>query len=123
MRSSSGGAGDWQSYCAGIGPEGAEVAIAARSKEPTGESARELAAETGQRVIPLPADVTSQEQVDRMVAEAARQFGGLHILVNSGSSLEAPPPAPSNPVRRGFAHRFQRQICGGVRCARAAIPT
>ncbi len=65
--------------------EGVDVAIAARTKEPLEQAARELAAETGRRVIPLPADVTSREQVDRMVAEAARQLGGLHILVNSGS--------------------------------------
>jgi NAD(P)-dependent dehydrogenase (short-subunit alcohol dehydrogenase family) len=34
----------------------------------------------------FPGTVTSKEQVDRMVAEAAQQLGGLHILVNSGSA-------------------------------------
>ena len=33
----------------------------------------------------LAADVTGKEQLDRMVAEAVRQLGGLHILVNSRS--------------------------------------
>ena len=65
--------------------EGADVAIVARSKGPLEEAARELAAETGRRVIPIAADVTSKEQVDSMVAQAAAQLGGLHILVNSGS--------------------------------------
>jgi NAD(P)-dependent dehydrogenase (short-subunit alcohol dehydrogenase family) len=49
-------------------------------------TARELAAETNRRIVPLAADVTSKEQVDRMVAEAAQQLGSLHILVNSGSA-------------------------------------
>src|SRR5207244_1365292 len=65
--------------------EGADVAIVARNKADLETTARELAAETNRRIIPLAADVTSKEQVDRMVADAAQQLGGLHILVNSGS--------------------------------------
>src|SRR3989441_11139336 len=65
--------------------EGADVAIAARSKDTLETAARELATETGRRIIPLVADVTSKAQVDAMVAQAAAQLGGLHILVNSGS--------------------------------------
>ena len=66
--------------------EGVDVAIVARRREPLEAAARELSAETGARVIALPADVTSREQVDAMVAQAAEQLGGLHILVNSGSA-------------------------------------
>ncbi len=66
--------------------EGVDVAIVARKKEQLEAVALELSAETGGRVIALPADVTSTEQVEAMVAEADRQLGGLHILVNSGSS-------------------------------------
>jgi NAD(P)-dependent dehydrogenase (short-subunit alcohol dehydrogenase family) len=72
--------------------EGVDVAIVARNKEALDATARELAGETNRRILPLPADVTSKEQVDRMVAEAARQLGGVHILVNSGRA-------------RGFGHR------------------
>ena len=36
--------------------------------------------------LPLVADVTSRAQVEALVAEAARVFGGVDILVNSGSS-------------------------------------
>jgi NAD(P)-dependent dehydrogenase (short-subunit alcohol dehydrogenase family) len=105
--------------------EGVEVAIVSRSKEQLEESARELAAETGQRVIPLPADVTSKEQVDRMVAEAARQLGGLHILVNSGSppggSATATGPIETV-VDEDLLHDFNVKYVGALRCARAAIP-
>src|SRR5688500_14206821 len=66
--------------------EGVNVAIVARKKEPLEATARELSAETGGRVIALTADVTSKEQVEAMVAQAAKELGGLHILVNSGSS-------------------------------------
>ena len=56
--------------------EGADVAIVARNKADLEATARELAAETNRRIVPLAADVTSKEQVDRMVAEAAQQLGG-----------------------------------------------
>src|SRR6202049_4580251 len=65
--------------------EGVDVAIVARNKEDLEATARELAAETNRRIVPLAADVTSKEQVDRMVAEAAEQLGDLHILFNRGA--------------------------------------
>src|SRR5437773_12121184 len=67
-----------------LGREGVDVAIVARNKGHLEATARQLAAETNRRIVPLAADVTSKEQVDRMVAEAAQRLGGLHILVNSG---------------------------------------
>ncbi len=66
--------------------EGVNVAIVARNKDQLAATAKELSAETGGRVIALAADVTSKEQVEAMVAAAVAQFGGLHILVNSGAS-------------------------------------
>ena len=72
--------------------EGADVAIVARTKRDLEATARELAATTNRRILPLAADVTSKEQVERAVAEAARQLGGLHILVNSGPRQAARPP-------------------------------
>src|SRR5690348_5626060 len=66
--------------------EGADVAIVSRTKAELEATARELAAETNRRIVPLVADVTSKEQVERMVAEAAQQLGDVHILVNSGSA-------------------------------------
>ena len=79
--------------------EGADVAIVARNKGDLEATARELAADTNRRIVPLAADVTSKEQVDRMVAEAAQQLGGLHILVNSGSAPggSATATGPSKP--------------------------
>ena len=103
--------------------EGADVAIAARTKEPLEQAARELAAETGRRVIPLPADVTSREQVDRMVAEAARQLGGLHILVNSGSYPGGTATGPIDTLKdEDLLTDFDVKYMGALRCARAAIP-
>jgi NAD(P)-dependent dehydrogenase (short-subunit alcohol dehydrogenase family) len=105
--------------------EGADVAVVARSKDQLEATARELAGETKRRVIPLVADVTSREQVDRMVEQAAQQLGGLDILINSGSppggSAGATGPIESV-VDEDLLHDFNVKYVGALRCARAAIP-
>src|SRR6202048_4002909 len=105
--------------------EGVDVAIVARNKGDLEATARELAAETNQRIVPLAADVTSKEQVDRMVAEAAQQLGGLHILVNSGSapggSATATGPIETV-VDEDLIEDFNIKYVGALRCARAVIP-
>jgi NAD(P)-dependent dehydrogenase (short-subunit alcohol dehydrogenase family) len=105
--------------------EGVDVAIVARSKERLEATARELGAETGRRIIPLAADVTSREQVDAMVAQAAAQLGGLHILVNSGSSPGGSASATGpidTVVDEDLLRDFNVKYMGALRCARAAIP-
>ncbi len=101
------------------------MAIVARNQADLEATARELAAETNRRVIPLVADVTSKEQVERMVAEAAQQFGGLHILVNSGSapggSTTATGPIETV-VDEDLIEDFNVKYVGALRCSRAAIP-
>src|SRR5260370_939838 len=54
--------------------EGVDVAIVARTKDQLEATAKELAAETGRRIIPLAADVTNRAQVDAMVAQAATEL-------------------------------------------------
>ena len=85
--------------------EGVDVAIVARNKDGSGGGGAGAAAETNRRIVPLAADVTSREQVDRMVAEAAQQLGGLHILVNSGSA-----PGGSA-TATGPSRRLSTRIC------------
>ncbi|MGE3535957.1 MAG: SDR family NAD(P)-dependent oxidoreductase [Candidatus Tectimicrobiota bacterium] len=105
--------------------EGVDVAIVSRTKSDLEAAAKELAAVTGRRIIPLAADVTSKEQVDTMVAQAAAQLGGLHILVNSGSppggSASATGPIETI-VDEDLLHDFNVKYVGALRCARAVIP-
>src|SRR5882724_4286149 len=105
--------------------EGADVAIVARNKGDLEATARELAAETNRRIVPLAADVTSKEQVDRMVAEAAQQLGGLHILVNSGSAPGGSTTA-TGPIEtvidEDLLQDFNTKYVGALRCSRAVIP-
>src|ERR1700758_775955 len=105
--------------------EGVDVAIVARNKGELEATAREWAAERNRRTVPLPADVTSREQVERTVAEAARQLGGLHILVNSGSapggSATATGPIDTV-VDEDLLEDFNVKYVGALRCCRAVLP-
>jgi len=105
--------------------EGVDVAIVARTKGDLEATAQELAAMTNRRIIPLAADVTSKEQVDHMVAEAAQQLGGLHILVNSGShpggSATATGPIETV-VDEDLIEDFNIKYVGALRCSRAVLP-
>ena len=87
--------------------EGVDVAIVARTKDRLEAAARELEGQTGRKVIPLAADVTSREQVDRTIAQAAERLGGLHILVNSGSAPGGSASATmwSFPLKDAKSHR------------------
>ena len=105
--------------------EGADVVVASRTKDTLEAAAREIAADTKQRVIPIACDVTSRAQVEEMVGQAARQLGGLHILVNSGSppggSATATGPIETV-VDEDLLQDFNVKYVGALRCARAAIP-
>jgi NAD(P)-dependent dehydrogenase (short-subunit alcohol dehydrogenase family) len=105
--------------------EGVDVAIVARKKDALEATARELAAETKGRVIALPTDVTNREQVEAMVARAAKELGGLHILVNSGSSPGGSTTATGpieTVVDEDLLQDFNTKYMGALRCARAVIP-
>src|SRR5262245_49822979 len=102
--------------------EGVDVALIARNKERLEATAKELSAETGRRVIALPCDVTSREQVDSTIAEAAKKLGGLHILVNSGSSPGGSATAIGpidTVVDDDLIRDFNTKYVGALRTARA----
>jgi NAD(P)-dependent dehydrogenase (short-subunit alcohol dehydrogenase family) len=74
-------------------------------------------------VIPLSADVTNKDRVDRVVAEAAERLGGLHILVNSGSYPGGTATGPIETIKdEELLTDFDVKYMGALRCARAAIP-
>ena len=101
------------------------MAIVARGQEELSATAEELAAETGQRVVPIVTDVTSREQVDRMTHQAAEQLGGLHVLVNSGAPPGGSPTAVGRidtVVDEDLLQDFNVKYVGALRCCRAALP-
>jgi NAD(P)-dependent dehydrogenase (short-subunit alcohol dehydrogenase family) len=68
-----------------LAQEGADVAISSRSEQQVTESARELAAATGRRIVPLVADAGQKDAVDRLVQTAIERLDGVDILVNNAA--------------------------------------
>lgn len=118
-----GGRGIGKAIAWELAREGVDVAIVSRSMEQLAITAQEIAQATGRRVIPLTADVTNKEQVDSMVAQAAQQLGGLHILVNSAAMPGGSATGPIETLKDDeLLYDFDVKYMGALRCARAALP-
>jgi NAD(P)-dependent dehydrogenase (short-subunit alcohol dehydrogenase family) len=62
---------------------GADVALVARRGDRLKSLADELAKTYGVRTLPLAADITSDSELDRLVARTAAELGEIDILVNN----------------------------------------
>ena len=104
--------------------EGVDVAIAARSMEALEACARELADETGRRIVPLQADTGNGESVTRMVAQAAQTLGRIDILVNNAARPggQAAPPTLEQITDEMFWEDVNVKVLGYLRCAQAVAP-
>jgi 3-oxoacyl-[acyl-carrier protein] reductase len=63
--------------------EGARVTICARTEADLHAAAEEIRQETGSDVLAVPADLTSAEGIENVVAATAGRFGGVDVLVNN----------------------------------------
>jgi NAD(P)-dependent dehydrogenase (short-subunit alcohol dehydrogenase family) len=97
----------------------ARVVIAARGTASL-EAARGALSGTGRSVVSIAADVTRDEDVERLFAETISRFGRLDLLVNNAgrsmrrSILETTP--------EDFSELLNLNLLGVVRCTRAAVP-
>lgn len=78
----SAGAGIGQACLRRLAEEGAAVVVSDAHERRTQEMGEALRKE-GYRVLPLPCDVTSRQQVEEMVRRTLEEFGRIDILVNN----------------------------------------
>ena len=104
--------------------EGVDVAIVARGREALGETAAELAAETGRRIVPITADTGDDAAVRSMVKCAAESLGRVDILVNNAARPlgQAAEPSLSEFTDDHFWADMNVKTMGYVRCAREVFP-
>ena len=74
----------------GFAAEGASMTIAARDAELLTETAEELRAK-GAQVLAVPTDVTNEEEIKALFAEAMDEFNRLDILVNNAGAFDGGP--------------------------------
>jgi 3-oxoacyl-[acyl-carrier protein] reductase len=94
---------------------GMRIAVAARSADQVEATAREIDG------LAVTADVSKQEDVERMVATAERELGPIDLLVNNagiGPSLAQ--PWEENPA--DWWRVFEINVLGAYLCSRAVLP-
>lgn len=67
----------------GLAEAGSDIVVCARRKDRLTDSAREIARNTGRRVVPVVADVSNEDDVSRLVRTAEEELGKVDILVNN----------------------------------------
>jgi short-subunit dehydrogenase len=98
---------------------GAKVAIVGRNAKKLASAASSLQ-RTDDSILPISADITRQDDVERMVAETISKFGRIDVLVNcAGQSTRGE-------VQSTLPEEFQRlweiNFLALVRCTQAALP-
>jgi NAD(P)-dependent dehydrogenase (short-subunit alcohol dehydrogenase family) len=70
--------------------EGADVAFGyLPAEEPDAKEVVQLIKDAGRKAVPLPGDIRSEEFCTRLVNDAAKQLGGLDILVNNAARQQS----------------------------------
>ena len=106
--------------------EGANVAIAAKTVEPhpklpgTIHSAAAEIERAGGRALPIACDIRDEAAVAAAVEAAAREFGGIDILVNNASAISLTGTA-ATPMKR-FDLMFGVNVRGTFACSQACLP-
>ena len=118
-----GGQGIGKAITRELAAEGAAVVIAGRRQHILDDTAKEIEAEAGPRILPIAADTTNTESVRAVVIAAARELGRIDILVNGAA-------APSGLVRSSIVAAdpellladLNTKVVGYFRCAQAVVP-
>ena len=101
-----------------LAEEGCYVAIGARNDPET--VADEIAPEPG-RVIGVTGDITSQDDVESLVAETIGAFGGVDVLVNNVGILGSEKPFHEIPDDEWWSV-IDVNVMGTVRATREVLP-
>jgi NAD(P)-dependent dehydrogenase (short-subunit alcohol dehydrogenase family) len=64
---------------------GANLVITSRKADVLEESARQLSAETGGKVLPVACDVRKYEEIENVLASAEKEFGQVHAVLNNAA--------------------------------------
>lgn len=104
--------------------EGVDLAVAARNAADLDLAVRELAAETGRKIVGLTVDTQNDSSVRALVAGTVAALGGLDILVNAAAKPggQTPPPKLAEITDDLFWDDVNVKVMGYLRTAREAAP-
>jgi 3-oxoacyl-[acyl-carrier protein] reductase len=99
----------------------AKVAICSRNVEELNKTAAEIEVKTGHRVLAIPADVSSQADVDRLMREVISSLGGVDILVNNAGGVGQIGPFEDIPTEI-YTSLYELNVVSMVRLVKAVLP-
>jgi citronellol/citronellal dehydrogenase len=106
--------------------DGASVAIAAKTSDPnpklpgTIHTAAEEIRAAGGTALAIQCDLRDENQISAAVEQAAKEFGGIDILINNASAINLT-PTEATPAKR-FDLMFDVNVRGTFLTSQAAIP-
>ena len=98
---------------------GCAVALAARRVAACEELAHQLEAGYGTRALAIPADVTREDDVERLVSTVAAELGAVDVVVNSAAAFWAAAPEDV-PPDRGWRRVIEVNLTGTFLICQAA---
>jgi peroxisomal 2,4-dienoyl-CoA reductase len=113
-----GGTGIGRGIAEALARYGADVAIVSRKPENVQVAAKQIAAATGRRCLPIVGDVRQPEAVEAAVGRVVQELGGLDILVNNAAGNFLCPSANLSP--NGFGTVIDIDAKGTWNVSRAA---
>jgi 3-oxoacyl-[acyl-carrier protein] reductase len=99
----------------------AKVAICARNADELRQTAADIEARTGHRVVAVQADVSLQADVDRLVLEVEAALGGIDILVNNAGGVGQIASFEEIPADL-YTTLYEMNVVSMVRMAKAVLP-
>jgi NAD(P)-dependent dehydrogenase (short-subunit alcohol dehydrogenase family) len=105
--------------------EGVDIALVARTPETLEATRKELADETGRRIIAVTVDTSNDDSVRAMSKQVLDAFGRVDILVNSAAAPggQQPPPKLHEIDTANFDGEMHTKVLGYLRCAREFAPS
>jgi uncharacterized protein len=98
---------------------GAKLVIAGLEADAVEKAAAEMRS-ASREVLGVPADITRQEDVDRLFDQALARFGRLDVLVNNAGRSMRGKLLDTTPEQ--FRDLMELNLVALVRCTRAAVP-
>lgn len=103
-----------------LSAEGARVALVSRTQADLDRVASEIAAQTGNEVIGVAADVRDESIVKAMVEKVAAKWGRIDILINNAGTHAASTLAEM--TNEEVENDFALKVIGAINCARHTLP-
>lgn len=100
--------------------EGAQVAMLSRDRARIESAAQVVRDATGARTLPIPGDVTQQEDIARAVQETFKEFGAIHVLVTNTAG--PPPGAFVSLTDEQWQSAVNLLLLSAVRLSQAVVP-